>query len=80
MSVLLYALALVAFGADETQVAEQAPTEQAQPQKKVKERKICRTTEATSSRMPRRTCKTETEWAQQDAGADAGQLKNMGAR
>lgn len=80
MSVLLFALALAAGAADETQTAEPAAIEQAKPKKKAKEAKICRATEMTSSRMPRRQCKTEAEWAQFDAGANVGQLKNAGAR
>lgn len=80
MSVLLFVVALAATSADETAAAVPAATEQAQPQKKAKERKICRTSEAVSSRMARRECKTEAEWAQQEAGATVGQLKNAGAR
>ena len=80
VSVLLFTLAIATQGVDETQPVQPASTEQVQPAKKVKEKKICRATEVTSSRMPRQKCKTASEWAKFDDGANAGQLKNMGAR
>jgi invasion protein IalB len=44
------------------------------------EKKTCRKVESTSSRMAKRVCKTETDWAAHDRSANAADLKRMGAR
>ena len=75
MSVLLFALALAVQSPD---TATPAPAEATKP---AKEKKICRAAMAqTSSRMRKRECLTETEWARRDAGKSAADLKTIGGR
>jgi predicted secreted protein len=77
MTVLLAALL---FAADPT-AAQAAPPAPAQAVKPKDEKKICKVDKSyTGSRMTRRLCLTETEWARHDSGVNAGDLKTMGAR
>lgn len=76
MSVLLFALAL----ASQTPEAGSAPVP-AEATKPAQEKKICRAaTTQTSSRLRKRECLTETEWARRDAGKSAADLKTIGGR
>lgn len=79
MSVFLFALALAAQSSDAAAApAAAAPVETAKP---AKEKRICRAaTEQTASRMRKRECLTETEWARRDAGKSAADLKTIGGR
>lgn len=75
MSLLLASL-LVA--ANPTVAAAAEPATKAA---KVSTRKICRVDPAyTGSRMAKKLCLTETEWAQRESGKTAGDLKTIGAR
>jgi hypothetical protein len=75
MFVLLASAALAAVQA--APATAQAPAAAAE----VKEEKICRKVETSSSRMTKRTCKTASEWAKDDkSGANAADLKRLGGR
>lgn len=81
--VMLLAVMLVA--ADPAAAAQGpqtvAPADAVPAPKKVKEKRICRELgDQTGSRMSRRVCKTEEEWAQQDQGRTMNDLGTMGAR
>ncbi len=53
----------------------------AEPAKAASNKKICRIdTRDTGSRLKKRICLTEVEWANRKEGRDAGDLKSMGAR
>ena len=70
------ALLLLGAAPDATVATSEAPAPKAQKQKK-----ICKVDPAhTGSRMAKKLCLTETEWAQREAGKDAADLKTMGAR
>ena len=67
---LIVALLASAQPAADLQATAPAPAAEAVPEaKKAKERKICKADPAVSgSRMVKRLCLTETEWAQRDQG------------
>ena len=72
MSVILAALLIA--GNPATLPVEQA----AMP---AKDKKICKVDPGhTGSRMKKKLCLTETEWAQMKSGKSAGDLKTIGAR
>lgn len=77
MSPLLIAFALFTQTPDAA-----APVGQpAEAPKAQKEKKICRAAVTqTASRMRKRECFTESEWARRDAGASAADLKTIGGR
>lgn len=74
---LMFALMLVADpGA--TATAAPAATE---AQKPAKAKKVCRDDlETTGTRMRKKICLTEAEWAKRDAGKSVGDLKTIGGR
>ncbi len=62
-------------------VADPAATAAAEAPKPEKAKKICRDNlETTGSRMKKKICLTEAEWAKRDAGKGAGDLKTIGGR
>jgi hypothetical protein len=67
---LLAAMLVAAPEAASVPVADKSETE----------KKVCRKVESTSSRMAKRVCKTESDWAVADKSANAADLKRMGAR
>ena len=76
---ILVSLALAAAASN---ASVQEPTQVAQPAAATKkESKICKVDPAhTGSRMKKKLCLTETEWAQRNAGKNAGDLKTIGGR
>ena len=73
MSLLITAALLL------VQAPEAAPP--AEPAKAASNKKICRIdTLDTGSRMKKRVCLTEVEWANRKAGKNGGDLKTIGAR
>ena len=77
MFLLFASVALIAADPAQAPAPAAAPAT-AEP---AKEKKVCRKVEFTSSRMARRTCKTESEWAKDaSTGANAADLQRMGAR
>lgn len=76
---LLLSLSLALAAAD-TSPAAQTPTPAEQPAAK-KEKKICKVDhQDTGSRMRKRLCLTETEWARREAGKSVGEIKTIGGR
>lgn len=74
---LMFALMLVADPAA-TSVDASAATED---QKPVKAKKICRDDMSTTgTRMKKKICLTEAEWAKRDQGRSVGDLKTIGGR
>ena len=74
---LMFALMLVADPAATT--AETAAA--AEVQKPEKAKKVCREDmRTTGSRMKKKVCLTEAEWAKRDAGKSTGDLKTIGGR
>ena len=79
MLIVLPALCLAAPVFAQTDAAAPAPAA-----KPAKPKKICREQDFTGSRMPQRTCHTEQEWADIDAGKQAeeatSQTRQYGAQ
>ena len=74
---LMFALMLVAEPAAATTEAPKV----AEIQKPEKAKKVCRDDlETTGSRMKKKICLTEAEWAKRDAGKSVGDLKTIGGR
>jgi hypothetical protein len=74
--IVLFASVLLS-SADPASAASVSPAPAAT---ETKQKKICRRTESSSSRMTKRVCRTETEWRTEDSGRNAADLKRMGAR
>ncbi len=79
MIAVLFSVLLLAADTTPVTTTEPAPAPAATAEKK--EKKVCREDfRATGSRMKKKICLTPTEWANRDAGRDAGDLKNIGGR
>lgn len=78
MSVVLFAFALAVQPVEASPVPAPVQPVAAKP---VSEKRTCRSQEETvGSRMRKKLCLTESEWARRDAGVSANDLKTMGAR
>ena len=78
---ILVSLSLAVAAANGSSVPEPVPAAQQTVVETKKERKICKIDPAhTGSRMKKKLCLTETEWAQRKAGKNAGDLKTIGGR
>ena len=72
--------ALLLTQAPDPHAGHSMPAPAAEPAKKA-EKKICKPDyTTTSSRMRKKLCLTETEWAQKTQGKNAGDLKTIGGR
>jgi hypothetical protein len=80
VDLMILLLAALALSADPA-VPQPPAAPQAVPAKPGKEKKICKVdTSDSTSRLRKRTCLTQTEWDQKEAGKEVNDLKNVGAR
>ncbi len=75
--ILLFASAILSVANPASATAATSPAPAAA---EAKQKKVCRRTESSSSRMTKRVCRTESEWRTEDNGRNAADLKRMGAR